>query len=125
MDISTITLWTGPFEGETGQRYKIEKRKPPNGWKAGLTLSLLFVCLSLIIYLYSRPLGSDHLIFKVAGRVGECEGGGGGWGKIEKKKKKKKKKKNKIQDTLLQPPLPTNNNCYCKNVNKKTSFRRG
>ena len=56
-------------------------------------------------------------------RVGE---GVGGWGKIEKKKKKKKKKKkNKIQDTLLQPPLPTNNNCYCKNVNKKTSFRRG
>ena len=96
MDISTITLWTGPFIGETGQRYKIEKRKPPNGWKAGLTLSLLFVCLSLIIYLYSRPLGSDHLIFKVAGRGGggrECDGGGGGgvWGKIEKKKKKKKK----------------------------------
>ena len=88
MDISTITLWTGPFEGETGQRYKIEKRKPPNGWKAGLTLSLLFVCLSLIIYLYSRPLGSDHLIFKVAGRVGE-----GGGGRLKKTKKKTKKKK--------------------------------
>ena len=49
------------------------------------------------------------------------EGGGGGRGED----KKKKKKKNKIQDTLLQPPLPTNNNCYCKNVNKKTGFRRG
>ena len=84
MDSSTITLWTGPFIGVTGRRYKIEKRKTPNGWKAGLTLSLLFVCLSLIIYLYSRPLGSD-LIFKVAGRVGKCEcgggfGGGGGGG---------------------------------------------
>ena len=39
---------TVPIIGVTYRRCKIKKRKLAKGWKTGLSLSLLFVCLSLI-----------------------------------------------------------------------------